>query len=119
MRKLIAALFITGFLISCGSDQAGKPADITLTPLAIGSPADSASAEPYLFTDKNGIVYLSWIAKEGQNSTLKYSSLHNGKWNEPAVIAAGNDWFVNWADYPVIATDGSNNMISHFLQKSE
>lgn len=119
MRKLVSALFITGFLIACGSDHADKPADITRTPLAIESPADSASAEPYLFTDKNGIVYLSWIAKEGQNSTLKYSSLHNEKWSESAVIATGNDWFVNWADYPVIATDGSNNMISHFLQKSE
>ena len=77
------------------------------------------SAEPYLFTDKNGIVYLSWIEKDSFNSTLKYSSLHNEKWSEPAVIASGNDWFVNWADYPVIATDGSNNLVSHFLQKSE
>lgn len=119
MRKLISALFITGFFMACGSDHADKPADLTRTPLAIESPADSASAEPYLFTDKNGTVYLSWIAKEGQNSTLKYSSLHNGQWSEPAVIATGNDWFVNWADYPVIATDGSNNMVSHFLQKSE
>lgn len=119
MTKLIAAFFATVFLIACGSDHADKPAYITRTPLAIESPADSASAEPYLFTDKNGIVYLSWIAKEGQNSTLKYSSLHSGKWSESAVIAMGNDWFVNWADYPVIATDGSNNMISHFLQKSE
>jgi hypothetical protein len=119
MRKLSAALFITGFLIACGADPADKPADITRTPLAIESPADSTSAGPYLFTDKNGIVYLSWIAKEGQNSTLKYSSLQNEKWSEPAVIATGNDWFVNWADYPVIATDGGNNMISHFLQKSE
>src|SRR5687768_11643940 len=108
MRKLISPLFITGFLIACGSDHADKSSDITRMPLAIESPADSASAGPYLFTDKNGIVYLSWIAKEGQNSTLKYSSLHNEKWSEPAVIATGNDWFVNWADYPVIAADGSN-----------
>lgn len=119
MRELFSAFFIAGLLISCASDQTNEQADIMRTPLAIESPADSLSAEPYLFTDKNGKVYLSWIEKDSQNSTLKYSSLHNDKWSEPAVIASGNDWFVNWADYPVITTDGSNNLISHFLQKSE
>jgi hypothetical protein len=119
MRKFIAAFSIAGSLISCAADPANEQTDMAGTPLAIESPADSVSAEPYLFTDKNGIVYLSWIEKEGQNSTLKYSSLVNEKWSEPAIIASGNDWFVNWADYPVIAADGSNNMVSHFLQKSE
>jgi hypothetical protein len=114
VRKLIA-VFVAGFLLSCGSEQANH----IQTPVAITSPVDSPSAEPYLFTDKNGNVYLSWITKEGENSTLKYSSLNNEKWSDPAIIASGKDWFVNWADYPVIATDGNNNLISHFLQKSE
>lgn len=119
MRKLISVFFIVGLFVSCASKPADEEVDITRAPLAIESPADSASAEPHLFTDKNGMVYLSWVTKEGQNSTLKYSSLRNEKWSEPAIIASGNDWFVNWADYPVIATDGSNNLVSHFLQKSE
>ncbi|MFN4315342.1 MAG: sialidase family protein [Chitinophagaceae bacterium] len=119
MRKLLSVFVFGGFLASCASEPANKQIDITRSPLAIESPADSMSGEPYLFTDKNGIVYLSWIEKDSQNSTLKYSSLQNEKWSEPAVIASGNDWFVNWADYPMIATDGSNNLVSHFLQKSE
>lgn len=119
MRKLASAFVFAGFLASCASEPEHRQIDITRSPLAIESPADSMSAEPYLFTDKNGIVFLSWIEKDSLNSTLKYSSLHNEKWSEPAVIASGNDWFVNWADYPVIATDGSDNMVSHFLQKSE
>jgi len=119
MRKSFSVFFFAALLVSCDSKPAKQEVDITRSPLAIESPADSASAEPYLFTDKNGIVYLSWIEKDSLNSTLKYSSLHNEKWSEPAVIASGNDWFVNWADYPVIATDESNNLISHFLQKSE
>jgi hypothetical protein len=114
VRKLIA-VFVAGFLLSCGSEQANH----IQTPVAITSPVDSPSAEPYLFTDKNGIVYLSWVTKDSQNSILKYSSLQNETWTKPAVIASGNDWFVNWADYPVIATDGSNNLVSHFLQKSD
>lgn len=119
MRKLIAVFSFVCLLASCASEASKEKAEKTPALQAMESPVDSVSAEPYLFTDKNGVVYLSWVTKEGQNSTLKYSSLRDKKWVEPAVIASGNDWFVNWADYPVIATDGSNNLISHFLQKSE
>lgn len=119
MRKLFTVIFLTGLFVSCASDPADKAPDITRTPLALQSPADSASAEPYLFTDKNDIVYLSWVAKDSQNSKLMYSSLKDEKWSEPTIIASGNDWFVNWADYPIIATDGNKNLIAHFLQRSD
>jgi hypothetical protein len=48
---------------------------------------------------------------------LKYSRLKENQWSEPVVIASGNTWFVNWADYPMIATNG-NQFVSHFLDKS-
>ena len=82
------------------------------------SPVDSASAEPYLFTDKNGEVLLSWITKTPQTHILKYSKFKNETWSEPITIASGSNWFVNWADYPLIVSDGKQHLISHFLDKS-
>jgi hypothetical protein len=119
MRKLLPALFFAGILTSCASEANKEKAEKAPQLQVMESPADSVSAEPYLFTDKNGMVYLSWVTKDAQKSILKYSVLKDGKWTEPLVIASGSDWFVNWADYPVIAADGSNNLVSHFLQKSE
>ena len=84
----------------------------------LDSPADSVSAEPYLFTDKNGLVYLSWIEKAKEKATLKFSVLNHDAWSQPTTIASGNNWFVNWADYPMLASDGGNNLIAHILQKS-
>ena len=88
------------------------------------SPASDFCAEPYLVTDKNGDVYLSWIEKRGKVSILKFSALSNDNpiaigWSDPVTIASGKNWFVNWADYPVIATDGNNNFLAHFLEKSD
>lgn len=119
MRKLIPAFFFAGLLASCASEARKEKSEKTAELQSMESPVDSVSAEPYLFTDKNGIVYLSWVTKDAQNSTLKYSTLNNGTWSSPSVIASGNNWFVNWADYPLIASDGSNNLVSHFLEKSE
>jgi hypothetical protein len=85
----------------------------------IDSPADTSSAEPYLFSDKKGNVYLSWIEKKSNGFELKFSSLKDDKWEAPKMISQGNNWFVNWADYPVITTNGNGHLISHFLEKSD
>lgn len=81
------------------------------------SPSQANSAEPFLFTDKNDHVYLSWVEKEEENSTFKFSKLANGQWSDPITIASGNTWFVNWADYPMMATYGKQS-VAHFLDKS-
>ncbi len=83
----------------------------------LASPSRSNSAEPFLFTDIDGTVYLSWIEKNDGKASLKFSSLDNEQWSEPSVIASGTTWFVNWADYPMIATHGKQ-FVAHFLDKS-
>ena len=121
MKKLLTALSLGGILFSCSDDKnetASRNADSSSITM-LTSPVGDSCAEPYLFTDKNGIVYLSWIEKIGAQSTLKYSSFLNDKWSEPVTIASGKHWFVNWADYPVIASDGNKNLLAHFLEKSD
>ncbi len=81
------------------------------------SPAKSSSGEPYLFTDNNGNTFLSWIeVSEGKNF-LKFSKLENEKWSAPRTITSGENWFVNWADYPLIAANGQQ-LMAHYLGKS-
>lgn len=118
MRILVTATLCLSFFASCNSGT-NKAIDEIPKLQSMQSPVDSASAEPYLFTDKNGVVYLSWITKDSEKSSLLYSTLKDGKWSDPLSIATGNNWFVNWADYPLIASDGNNHLISHFLEKSE
>ncbi len=116
MIKLLNAILIIIVFASCSDSNQNSNAGSSLKHL--NSPADSVSAEPYLFTDKNGFVYLSWIEKTKDKSLLKFSVLKDENWSEPGTITSGSDWFVNWADYPMLASDGSNNLIAHILQKS-
>ena len=125
IRIYVIALFILAS-VSCHnvSNSTNKKADDSLVSEKKGltflpSPADSSSAEPYLFSDKNGVVYLSWIEKRDAENLLRFSILNNNTWSKPLTISSGNNWFVNWADYPQLASDGAKNMIAHFLEKSE
>ncbi len=119
MKKLITAFVLIVTLVSCTNNNNEKNTNKDLNVRMLSSPAGDSCAEPYLFTDKNGIVYLSWIEKKGKESTLKFSILSKEQWAPPVTIAAGNNWFVNWADYPVIAADGNNNILAHYLEKSD
>jgi len=118
MKKILTALLITAIAFSCNSNNGEKKINAAEVK-EFSSPAADSCAEPYLVTDKNGTVYLSWIEKKGKEAALKFSSLHNDRWSEPVTIAQGNHWFVNWADYPVIASDGNNGLLAHYLEKSD
>jgi hypothetical protein len=124
MVKIIFFFVAIALFGSCNNPDspAEKTKDISVTDASlkiIPSPADTASAEPYLFTDSNGLVYLSWIEKAKGSSYLNFSVLKNEQWSTPQLISSGDNWFVNWADYPLLASDGANNMVAHFLEKSE
>src|SRR6187402_649960 len=113
MNKLII-VGLVALMFACSTrDQ--QMSEVTIH--EIESPAKATSGEPYLFTDNQGVTYLSWIeVAEGKNY-LKFSKLENEKWSTPIVIQSGENWFVNWADYPLLAANGQQ-LISHYLAKS-
>ena len=70
------------------------------------SPAIGNSSLPYLIKGNDDNLYLSWIEQGDSNkASLKYAMLNGESWSQPELIAQGDDWFVNWADYPMMAID--------------
>jgi hypothetical protein len=112
MRLILVVLF-SSLLTSCTSLPESRSSNVS----DFASPATGQTAEPYLFTSEDGSVYLSWVEQHDTLSLLKFSKLNQGTWTDPVIISAGKNWFVNWADYPMIAANGSN-LIAHYLQKS-
>ncbi|WP_462248727.1 hypothetical protein [Ekhidna sp.] len=83
------------------------------------NPSGSNSSLPYLIKGNDDQLYLSWVEKIDSNQVLfKYAILNSANWSEPELIAQGTDWFVNWADYPMIAIDSAGNKLAHYLAKS-
>ncbi|MBL7852435.1 MAG: exo-alpha-sialidase [Cyclobacteriaceae bacterium] len=115
MRKT-SWLLVLVIAAACGSREKSAPVSLQWQPLP--SPADSLTAEPYLTTDPSGRVFLSWIERGADTSRFLFSELHDTAWTSPAVIARGATWFINWADYPMVASDGASNRVAHLLDKS-
>lgn len=111
---LLLAIFIT----SCKQDTKTTPPEVLVSSVqAMASPAGIASSLPHLASNKD-LTLLSWVETKGDSlATLYVSELVNDTWQDPEAIIQGTDWFINWADYPMVA-ENSGNYWSHVLKKS-
>lgn len=115
--KINTFIIIITLLFSCNPDKKTRKKQKERVHI-ISSPTDKKSSLPFLFTNKKDKIFLSWVTKINDSiSQLNYSHLLNNKWQKPNEILTGDNWFVNWADFPSI-TENKGNLISHILKKS-
>ncbi len=116
--KTTIYLIVLGFLFSCTSNSSEEKAGQQQKLTFIDNPASVGSGESNLFTDKSGNTYLSWVESNDRHSVLKFATLDESTWSGPQTIVEGDDWFVNWADFPMVVSDGEGHMAAHYLAKT-
>jgi hypothetical protein len=119
MRIILCFLFIVFF--SCKKQEEKRElveADAQMElAKTIKNPAALHSQTPNLFSNQEGL-WMSWLNTKDSTDFLKFAHYKNGSWKATSTGASGNDWFVNWADFPAIAVnDGS--VLTNILQKSD
>lgn len=109
-RFLSILVFLSGAAAAANS--------FTVAPLP--SPAGDNSSVPNLWTSQDGTVYLTWVEEsEGGKARLLLSKLEEDAWMAPALIAEGEDWFVNWADFPSLSGLPDGPLLAHWLVQDE
>jgi len=115
-KRLIQILFLSFTIVSLQSCKSQPVETITY----LTAPTGANGSESSLHKANDGTIYLSWVETDQEkNSKLLFSTLNkNNTWSAPKPIASGNDWFVNWADFPSITSFGNENLAAHYLEKS-
>ena len=63
-------------------------------------------------------LLMNWVEDiNDSTSQLKIASWDGNQWGEQQVIAQGNDWFVNWADFPAVGRANNGQLAAHYLAK--
>ena len=83
------------------------------------SPTDGDSREPDLYATHDGRIILSWVERIGDKRyALRYAVRDSNAWTEPRTVAEGENWFVNWADFPSVIALKDGSFAAHWLVKS-
>jgi hypothetical protein len=99
------------------NSAASTEAALTIQPG--NSPAGVDSREPELSATSDGRIILSWVEKVGDKRyALRFASRDKDNWSKPGTISEGENWFVNWADFPSVIALANNSLAAHWLVKS-
>lgn len=83
------------------------------------SPATGDSREPELNATPDGRIILSWVEKlDEKRYALRAAIRDRAGWSKAMTVAEGNNWFVNWADFPSVVALNDGSLAAHWLVKS-
>jgi hypothetical protein len=83
------------------------------------SPTNGDSREPELNPTPDGRIILSWVEKlQDKRYALRYAIRDAKGWSEPHTVAQGDNWFINWADFPSVIALDDGSLVAHWLVKS-
>ena len=111
LSVLIPLLVVS--VVSCTRDDAIEGPQFMMLPDAGGA----GSAEPHLASTTDGTVVMSWLEPSARGTDLRWSRLRNDQWEDPRTIASGDNWFVNWADFPSVEPISESLWAAHWLVK--
>lgn len=108
------------FLFSCifhttQAQQIAAPLEIQINDRFITNTLGSMS--PFLTTSQTGVTSLNWLEPTQTGYAVKFK-IYNNSWGDKKTVATGNNWFINWADFPSLLHTGKENFTAHWLVKS-
>ncbi len=118
---MIRALAAAGLLLAAagcapGAEGAAAPGG----PRPLDPPAAAGAMAPSLALD-GADVLLTWLepatgmaGKAADAHALRFARLTGDRWSAPVTVAAGPDFFANWADFPAAAR-GAGGLVAHWL----
>lgn len=120
-RQMLRSLIFGALLGSPFALVAASAPNLEVQVAAVPSPAGPGAMGSSLVTSSEGTVWLSWLEPQGtREHAMKVARFDAAqhKWSEARRVAHGANWFVNWADFPVLAAQGDKLTAVWFVNSS-
>ena len=119
LKKHLIVALVALFAFGCNRHETAVIAEQPLVIRSAESPATGDSREPDLTATPDGRVILSWIEKlDTKRYALRTAVRDQKGWSEMRTVAEGDNWFVNWADFPSVIGLNDGSLAAHWLVKS-
>jgi hypothetical protein len=106
---------LSAMLIACTEQYLPEFGD----PHPVSVPAEIPAYGPRLSQSNEDAVILSWMERQDDGSTLRFSNLDEGSWDAPSTVVVDTEMFVNWADLPSVISISKDSLLAYWLSYTE
>jgi hypothetical protein len=106
--QLLIVVLLVSLLAACERPQATDEASAVLYGLG-----------PHLAISPNGTAVVSYIAPAEPGHSLQFHVVTDGIWGPARTVVTGENWFVNWADFPSVTPISDSTWAAHWLVRRE
>lgn len=114
-RLCTSLLLIAAGTIGIGWNPPASAEPAALDSRAMELPAAAKSMSPKLTAGADDSLFLSWLEPQESGHRLRYSVLQGSAWSAADTVAMGDNWFVNWADFPSVVPVSETFRAAHWL----
>jgi len=123
-KKMKNRFFVILICFACLSCSDGFKSNefnsgIELKQQSVQGPETVGSRLPRLRALPNGDALMSWVEPKDEGHVLKFAVLRKGHWIKQGEVAQGENWFLNWADYPSVVAIDNQFWMAHWLVKQQ
>jgi len=104
----ISGLVLLTLITSCGQPTGSTASNATIEGLG-----------PHLAVSPDGTAVVSYMAPAGTGHALRFRVIRDGVWGAEQTVAQGENWFVNWADFPSLTPISDSLWAAHWLVRRE
>ena len=117
---LAAFLLMAGLVLLPGCQSSRQAGDLRSHLTTVLIPSVPGSGEPNLAVINTKTILLSWIGPvDSTANRLNFMKYDGQDWSALQTVASGKNWFVNWADFPSLASPDGKLMAANWLVKSK
>jgi len=116
-KRLIIGLSVLMTLMGCTetTDSLEFNPQLALLP-AVGV---SGSMAPFLSRGHDGSIAMSWLDVSDDGSSLQFALLEEASWGASGTVASGDNWYINWADFPSVIPLAEDLWSAHWSVRQE
>ena len=111
--RLAITVNVVLLAVACSQDASPPSFDPQLSQFpSIGA---AGSMAPSISRGHDDSIVMSWIEPSGEGHALQFVVLGDDGWGEQRTVTSGEDWFVNWADFPSVVPVSNDLWGAHWL----
>lgn len=115
--RWMCKLLLAAMILSCFScEEVEEPRVLSIE--KIHAPLSNNVMFPSFKEDTEGKIWMTWMTEYPDSAALQFAHWQDSTWWDVKTLKRGDNWFINWADFPSVFAHSNGSLVTYSLMES-